>query len=219
MATRTITAMFDSYSQAANAVSRLEQAGIPHDDISIVSNDPAHKDYIAEHGDNTGTATGASLGTVLGGGAGLLAGLGLLAIPGLGPVVAAGWLASTLVGAGVGAAAGGVVGALTDAGVSKEDAHVYAEGVSRGGSLVTVRTDETLSAQAADILDADGSVDIGNRSSDWRAAGWGGTYAGTDPITGGTPLGTPVVTQPSTTTGMPSSADADSRRARIYDKV
>ena len=30
--------------------------------------------------------------------------LGMLAIPGLGPVVAAGWLASTLVGAGAGAA-------------------------------------------------------------------------------------------------------------------
>ena len=93
--------------------------------------------YLEANGDNTGTATGASLGTVLGGGAGLLAGLGMLAIPGLGPVVAAGWLASTLVGAGVGAAAGGVVGALTDAGVSHEDAHAYAEGINRGGTLVT----------------------------------------------------------------------------------
>jgi hypothetical protein len=35
----------------------------------------------------------------VGGAAGLLAGLGLLAIPGLGPVVAAGWLAATAVGA------------------------------------------------------------------------------------------------------------------------
>ena len=51
---------------------------------------------------------------------------------GLGPVVAAGWLASTAVGIAAGAATGGVVGALTEAGVSKEDAPLYAEGVRRG---------------------------------------------------------------------------------------
>ena len=41
-----------------------------------------------------GAGTGATVGTLAGGGAGLLAGLGMLAIPGLGPVVAAGWLVS-----------------------------------------------------------------------------------------------------------------------------
>ena len=40
--------------------------------------------------------------TEFGAGVGVLAGLGMLAIPGLGPVVAAGWLASTAVGAAVG---------------------------------------------------------------------------------------------------------------------
>ena len=69
----------------------------------------------------------------------MLAGLGLLAIPGLGPVVAAGWLASTALGAAVGGAAGGLIGALTAAGVSKEDADIYAEGIRRGGTLVTAR--------------------------------------------------------------------------------
>src|SRR5437660_670990 len=46
MATRTLTAMFDTYAGGAEAVSRLEQAGIAHDDISIVSNDPAHQDAL-----------------------------------------------------------------------------------------------------------------------------------------------------------------------------
>ena len=75
----------------------------------------------------------------MGGTAGLPAGLGLLAIPGLGPVVAAGWLAATAVGAAAGAATGGIVGALTEAGVSEEEAHSYAEGVRRGGTLVSAR--------------------------------------------------------------------------------
>ena len=64
----------------------------------------------------------------------------MLAIPGLGPVVAAGSLVSTLVGAGAGAAIGGLAGSLAEAGVDERDAHLYAEGVRRGGALVTVRT-------------------------------------------------------------------------------
>ena len=222
MATRTVTGMFDTYAAAKDAVARLEQAGIPHSDISIVSNDPANRTYLDETGENTGTGTGASLGTVLGGGAGLLAGLGMLAIPGLGPVVAAGWLASTLVGAGVGAAAGGVVGALTDAGISHEHAHVYAEGVSRGGTLVTVRADESRAAQAADILDVDGTVDMHNREGEWRSAGWAGTYAGTDPLAGAAPLGMPGAAPIPPVTPAPQSGtinDADRRRARIYDRT
>lgn len=179
MATRTLTAMFDRYDQAAEAVRQLEAAGIPHGDISIVSNDAEHRQYHDADGDDstgTGTGTGASLGTILGGGAGLLAGLGMLAIPGLGPVVAAGWLASMLVGAGVGAAAGGVVGALTGAGVSETDAHAYAEGVRRGGTLVTVRTDEAAIDTATRILDHDGTVDLNDRTSTWRSEGWNGSY-------------------------------------------
>ena len=75
----------------------------------------------------------------IGGAAGLLAGLGLMAIPGVGPVVAAGWLVSTLTGAVAGGATGGVIGALTQAGISKEDADVYAEGLRRGGAVVSAR--------------------------------------------------------------------------------
>lgn len=81
----------------------------------------------------------------MGGTAGLLAGLGLMAIPGVGPVVAAGWLVSTLAGAAAGGAAGSVVGALTQAGVSKEDADIYVEGLRRGG----VRLNTALAASGS----------------------------------------------------------------------
>jgi hypothetical protein len=50
----------------------------------------------------------------------------MLAIPGIGPVVAAGWLASTLAVGAAGAATGGLIGALTGAGVSEDDANLYA---------------------------------------------------------------------------------------------
>src|SRR5215204_4057635 len=198
---RTITAMFDTYHDAAEAVRRLESAGIPHSDISIVSNDPANRDRLssapattatgrrshATDADDaaTGAGTGASLGAMLGGGAGLLAGLGMLAIPGLGPVVAAGWLASTLVGAGAGAASGGLLGALVGAGVDERDAHTYAEGVRRGGTLVTVRADQSMADRVIDILDDEGTVNLDEREASWRQEGWTGRYTeGSDETTG-----------------------------------
>ena len=45
MTNRTIAAMFDRYEDAADAVRRLEGAGIAHGDISIVSNDASHNKY------------------------------------------------------------------------------------------------------------------------------------------------------------------------------
>src|SRR6188474_1765526 len=147
--TVTVSRLYDSYADARSAVARLEAAGVPHSDISIVANNS--EDWFNKEGgkvdrdrDGTddrveGAGTGAGIGAGLGGAAGLLAGLGLLAIPGLGPVVAAGWLAATAVGAAAGAATGGIVGALTQAGVSEEDAHSYAEGIRRGGTLVSAR--------------------------------------------------------------------------------
>ncbi len=153
--TQTVTRLFDDYSDATAAVRDLEALGVSHSDISIVGNnaDGAHgehsHDSVNDHGD---VSRGTSTGALLGGAGGLLAGLGLLAIPGLGPIVAAGWLAATAAGAGIGAVGGAVtgsiVGALKNAGHSEEDAHVYAEGVRRGGTLVSARVDDADVARA-----------------------------------------------------------------------
>jgi hypothetical protein len=69
----------------------------------------------------------------------------MLAIPGVGPVVAAGWLAATAGGAATcavtGGAAGGIIGSLTSAGVTENDAHIYADGVRRGSTSVSARVE------------------------------------------------------------------------------
>lgn len=103
---RTVTGLFDDYSDAREAVSDLETAGVPSDDISIVANNTG--DRYSSDGSNAaeGAGAGAGLGAAGGGVVGLLTGLGLMAIPGVGPVVAAGWLASTAAGAAAGAIAG-----------------------------------------------------------------------------------------------------------------
>jgi hypothetical protein len=171
---RTVTGLFDTYQHARNAVHALKDAGIKSADISFVSSSPediAETDAIGD-----GATTGAEVGAVLGGAGGLLAGLGLLAIPGIGPVVASGWLFAAamgaLAGAGVGAATGGVVGALTGAGVSEEDAHFYAEGLRRGGTIVTTRVDEDHADMAHNILRDAGGVDIHERRRSYEAEGW-----------------------------------------------
>ncbi|MCJ2049835.1 hypothetical protein [Methylobacterium sp. J-070] len=180
MPTQTFSALYDRYVDAAAAVTKLEAAGVPHSDISLVGNKTETTTGTGDTADHvaTGAGTGATLGTILGGGAGLLAGLGLMAIPGVGPVVAAGWLVATLTGAGIGAAAGGLTGSLTSAGVSETDAHAYAEGVRRGGSLLTVRADEAHAAAAARILEEHGAVDLDARAQGWESEGWSGKPAG-----------------------------------------
>jgi len=200
MAQQTITALYDNYDDASAAVAKLEAQGIPHSDISIVGSNEGDR-HNARVGTSTtasdrtdttesaatGAGTGATLGTVLGGAAGLLTGLGLLAIPGVGPVVAAGWLVTTLTGAGIGAAAGGLTGGLTGAGLSETDAHTYSEGVRRGGTLVTVRADETRSASVMDILEEHGSIDLDERAQGWRAEGWTAPQAAAVPSPGAVP--------------------------------
>jgi hypothetical protein len=182
--TVTISALFDDHVAASEAVRNLEQAGLPSDDISIVSNNAegwydrdgatrpgsvtrADRDH--DGGGNAGA--GAGIGAAVGGVAGLLAGLGLLAIPGIGPVVAAGWLASTAAVAVAGGAAGGIIGALTQTGVSEDDAHVYAEGVRRGGTLVTAHVPDGDRGRYEGILSRS-AIRVRERADAYRAGGW-----------------------------------------------
>jgi hypothetical protein len=163
--TQILTSLYDTYQEAKQTVSNLESAGISHSDISIVANGAD-----GEHASAAGTGAGA--GAIMGGGVGLIAGLGMIAIPGLGPVVAAGWLVATAVGAVAGAASGGLIGGLVSSGVSEKDAHVYAEGVRRGGSIVTVRVAESEVEMARTILQRHRSVDVVTRRSLYEQEGW-----------------------------------------------
>lgn len=197
--TRTITRLFDRYDDAERAVAELERMGVAHRDISLVANnaDKAH-DHRGAHrpadGHTTGdhaaddAGKGATTGTLIGGAGGLLAGLGLLAIPGLGPVVAAGWLASTAVGAAVGAAAGGatggLIGALKHAGENDGDAHVYAEGVRRGGALVSAKVDDAAAARAEAALNGFNAVSAAERGPAYREQGWSRFDEQAPPYTG-----------------------------------
>jgi uncharacterized membrane protein len=139
---------------ARAVVDELKASGVPEDDIGIIApsrtvrmenadlenaDDMVDRDRDGRDDRGQMINRSAGIGAALGGAAGLLAGLAAFVVPGIGAVVAAGWLATALAGAVAGGAAGGVVGALIEAGISENDAAGYAEGVRRGGTLVTIR--------------------------------------------------------------------------------
>lgn len=185
---KTITGLYDSYDDARTAVKALEDAGVSSDHISIVYYKDG-KEELEGQGNNAaeGAGVGAGLGAVAGGAGGLLTGLGIMAIPGVGPVVAAGWLAATaagaLAGAVAGGAAGGLIGAMIESGVSEEDAHVYAEGIRRGGAVVAAKVEDDKVSAAQTILAGPRAVDITERRRVYTEGGWSRFDEAADPYT------------------------------------
>jgi len=180
--TVTISRLYNNYGDARHAVRDLEAAGVSHGDISIIASNAdnwydkgkdTYPDRDLDGKDDRAEAAGAGagLGAAAGGTVGALTGLGLMAIPGVGPVVAAGWLVSTIAGAVAGAATGGVLGALTQAGVSDEDANVYAESLRRGGAVVSARVPDKDAARLQSIMDRS-AVRPADRAAVYRKGGW-----------------------------------------------
>ncbi len=180
--TTTISRLYPSYSEARDAVRALEAAGLGSGDVSVmVSNAEGRydektnafpdKDFDGRDDRAEAAGAGAGVGAAAGGTLGALTGLGLMAIPGVGPIVAAGWLVSALAGAVAGAATGGVIGALTQAGISDEEAEVYAEGLRRGGALVSAKVKDEDAARFRSVMDRS-SIAIADRAASYRQSGW-----------------------------------------------
>src|SRR4051794_4513781 len=67
---------------------------------------------------------------------------------------------------------------LADFFMPDEDRSTYAEGLRRGGYLLTARVPEGLEDAAADILESTDPIDLDERSESWRQSGWtGSTHA------------------------------------------
>jgi hypothetical protein len=86
----------------------------------------------------TGAWSEAGNDAFIGGFEGLAAEMIAVALKGIGPLISAGPIAGGSGGLTVGAAAGGIIGLLKDHGFTEGEAEFYAEGVRRGGSLLTL---------------------------------------------------------------------------------
>ncbi|MFN3474959.1 MAG: hypothetical protein ACK4ZW_13040 [Blastomonas sp.] len=149
-----VSAIFDNYSQAEQAVTQLRSAGVTDRAISIIAREDGKNVTTDGAGEEqTKDIVGK---TALGAGAGALLGVAALAIPGVGPFVAAGVIAEAAIGGAavtgtaIGAAAGGIAGLLTNHGVDKDDAAHYEDRLNQGGIFVSV--DAASSGLSSDQL-------------------------------------------------------------------
>ena len=55
--------------------------------------------------------------------------------------------------------------------MSEADAHIHAEGMRRGGTLLTVRADETQTARIEAMLDGRKPVDLAVRRAEYESGG------------------------------------------------
>lgn len=174
---KSVTALYEDFDKAREVVTALVDAGFQRENISIVASDAAgtySSRLQTDDPEDVSGGEGAGFGAVVG----ALVGVGAMLIPGIGPVIAAGPLVAGLVGAGVGAAAGAVTGGITasliDLGVDEESANYYAEGIRRGGALVTVQADDTWADNAADIMNRYNPVNLDTKAAEWKTSGWQG---------------------------------------------
>ena len=166
--------IYNSVTQAEQAVNRLLAAGYTNDSISVLLPDnKSTKDFAHEKNTKApeGATTGVTTGGVIGGTLGLLAGIGALAIPGLGPFIAAGPIMGALAGLGVGGAVGGLIGALVGMGIPEFEAKRYQGRIKEGGVLLSVHCDTSEEIKRAkDLLKETGAQDIastGEASADY----------------------------------------------------
>jgi uncharacterized membrane protein len=203
MARKTIVAVYDTHQDAKAATEALLNQGFSNQEVSLVASDAKREYYkedtAAEHAETAAGRAGqwAINGGLWGGVAGLVAGLVGMTLPGVGPVVVAGPLGAMLGGAITGALVGGLLGGLTSLGIPEEEAHVYAESLRRGGTLVSVTVPEERVELATATLDRYNPVDIDERSATWKKEGWsrfdegaGGYTAPANPVVTGAGLPT-----------------------------
>ncbi|MBA3534074.1 MAG: YsnF/AvaK domain-containing protein [Ardenticatenales bacterium] len=185
---KTVIGLYDDFNTAQKVVQEMVANGFDRNNISLVANNATGEyDKYVQSGEvvdseDVSVGEGATVGAIEGGLIGLLAGLGAMAIPGIGPVLAAGPLLGALTGAGVGAITGGILAGLVDLGVPEDDAHFYAEGIRRGGTLVTVHADDNQIENAVAIMNRYGAIDIDQRADTWRERGWTGYNANAKPL-------------------------------------
>jgi len=177
---KTIVGLFDTFAHAQSAVNDLISAGFNRDDISVVANNASGEFGThdgSHHGVNVSQAggdavKGAVKGGMYGGLTALAATVALALIPGVGPIAAVGPLSAFLGGAALGATAGGILGGLTGLGVPEHEAGYYAEGIRRGGTLVTVHADDARANEATSILNRHHPVDMDTRAEYYKSTGF-----------------------------------------------
>jgi uncharacterized membrane protein len=149
-----IIAAYQTHEQAENAVRKLEKAGIPIDEISIIGRDfQVREDIEGYYRPSDAAKEGAGFGAWFGGLFGLLSGFGLFVVPVAGPLIVLGPLAGLIAGAATGAGIGALVSGLMAMGLSRDEALKAKARVEAGEFLVAVTGTPDEIERARSILE------------------------------------------------------------------
>ena len=150
---KAIAGFFRTRNEGEAAQEALLRNHFSRDEVSFVAGDTEKMPAVGPV-EPVGAESEVGRDAWIGGAVGLAAGAIAAVLPGIGPLLMAGPLAAAIGGLSVGAATGGIVGLLKDHGISEEEAQFYAEGVKKGGALVTVQgVSEAREKKAREILD------------------------------------------------------------------
>jgi uncharacterized membrane protein len=155
--TNSVVAIYDTHSQAEEAIKNLQKSGIDMKKLSIVGKDYHSEEDVTGYY-NTGDRMKywGKLGALWGGFWGLLFGAAFFAIPGIGPVLVAGPLVAWIIGALEGAVVVGglsAVGAgLYSIGIPKDSVIKYESALKADKFIVLAHGTAAEVAKARDIM-------------------------------------------------------------------
>jgi len=158
-------AIYDSHTQAEDAIHALARAGFDVKTISILGKDYHTEEHVVGYF-NAGDRARffGKLGAFWGGMAGILFGSALMFVPVVGHIVVLGPIAATIAAGLQAAVLGGgfsaLVGALTAIGVPKDSVLRYETALKASKFLVFVHGGGDAIRRAHDLLGAAGSIDV-----------------------------------------------------------
>jgi hypothetical protein len=166
-----IVAVYKRHEDAEDAVRKLERAGIPMKNISIIGrNFQLREDVQGYYRPSDAAKEGAGFGAWFGGLFGLLFGFGFFLFPVAGPIVVLGPLAGLIAGAIGGAGIGALINSLIALGMSREQALKYQARLQAGEFLLTVFGTAEEIERARSVIESTDHVDLQCYKSAQRAA-------------------------------------------------
>ena len=174
-----VTGIFATREAAERAFEQVHQAGIPHDQLTILT--PGSADQIDKEIQSVPTdateqpGMGNAMGALVGGGIGITGGSLLMAlVPGVGPITALGLLGAAVLGAAgatIGAAAGSRIESATYQGLPEDEIFVYEDALRKGRSvLIALADDEPAAARVRKVLERSGAESVDAAREHWWTA-------------------------------------------------
>lgn len=176
---KTVAGIFKSYLDAGRAAELLRSAGVTEEQINFLAPE-ASKEEIEKAVPTTeteGPGMGGAIGGTVGGALGVAGGMHIgaaaasLFVPGVGPILAAGILGATLLGAGglvAGASAGEALEDEMADGMPHDELYVYEDALRRGRTVLFVTTtDDEQAGAVRTILNQAGAESIDAAREQW----------------------------------------------------